>query len=325
MAVQRAAQYFVGVDVGGTKILAGLFNRSLKLLGTVKLKTKANRGGDAVLDRIERAIRELLTEQSIRLTQVCAIGVGVPGIVHQGRVFGATNIGWEDVPIRALLNRRLRRPVQVENDCNLFTLGIHTLELKRKPRTMVGVFLGTGFGGGIIINNKLYTGFNRSAGEFGQMVISKGGLKTGTGIRGSLESLASRTGIVRRLRKAVLEGGETMLQEELGAQLKGVRSRHLRQAITARDPLVRRVVRSVAEDTGLGVAAIVSAFGPEYVVMGGGVIEALHGTMLPIVRKTVEAHVLPGTLDGVQIVTSALGDDGGISGAAVLARDGVAK
>ena len=88
---------------------------------------------------------------------------------------------------------------------------------------------------------------------------------------------------------------------------------------------MRRVVRSVAEDTGLGVAAIVSAFGPEYVVMGGGVIEALHGTMLPIIRKTVETHVLPGTLDGVQIVTSALGDDGGISGAAVLARDGVAK
>ena len=127
MTVQRVAQYFVGVDVGGTKILAGLFSRSLKLLGTVKLKTKANRGGDAVLDRIERAIRELLTEHSICLTQVRAIGVGVPGIVHQSRVFGATNIGWEDVPIRALLNRRLRRPVQVENDCNLFTLGIHTL------------------------------------------------------------------------------------------------------------------------------------------------------------------------------------------------------
>ena len=113
----------------------------------------------------------------------------------------------------------------VDNDCNLFTLGIHRVELKGKPQNMVGAFLGTGFGGGVILNGELFRGHNYAAGEFGQMTIDKNGLKTAHSFRGSLESLASRTGIVRHLRKAVLEGEETMLLDELGQHLTGVRSR----------------------------------------------------------------------------------------------------
>tara|TARA_Y100001934_G_scaffold243103_1_gene299378 strand:+ start:536 stop:1534 length:999 start_codon:yes stop_codon:yes gene_type:complete len=322
MAATRGGSFFVGVDVGGTKILSGLFDRSLNLVAKRKIKTKASKGGDVVLERVELVVRELLKGQGVRLKQVESIGLGVPGVVKRGRVLNAYNVGWEDVPIKTVLARRLRVPVKVDNDCNLFTLGIHRVELKGKPRSMVGMFLGTGFGGGLILNGQLYRGHNFAAGEFGQMTIDKNGIKTAHSFRGSLESLASRTGIVRRLRRAVLEGETTLLQEELGAQLKGVRSRHLRQAIAARDPLVKRVVRHVAEDTGIGVAAVVSALGPEYVVLGGGVMEALQKTMLPIIRRTAEQAVLPGSMSGVKVVTSRLGDDGGICGAAVLARNG---
>ena len=323
MAVKRSAQFYVGVDVGGTKILAGLFSSSLRLSGTRKIKTKANLGKEAVIERVERVVRDLLLEQDVHLKQVRSIGLGVPGVVIKGRVINAYNIGWDDVPIKTILQRVLRIPIFVENDCNLFTLGIHRIELKGKPRTMVGCFLGTGFGGGIIIDGKLYTGYNNAAGEFGQMAIDKDGIKTAHSFRGSLESLASRTGIVRRLRRAVLEGETTLLIEELGSQLKGIRSRHLRMALAKKDPLVNRVIRNVSEDCGIGVAGLISAFGPEYVVLGGGVVEALEKTMLPIIRKTAEAHVLPGTLQGIKIVTSQLGDDGGICGAAIWARDNV--
>ena len=325
MAVKRSAQFYVGVDVGGTKILAGLFNSSLRLSGTLKIKTKANLGKEAVIERVERVVRDLLSEQDVRLKQVRSIGLGVPGVVIKGRVINAYNISWDDVPIKTILQRKLRIPVFVENDCNLFTLGIHRIELKSKPRTMVGCFLGTGFGGGIIIDGRLYTGYNNAAGEFGQMAIDKDGIKTAHSFRGSLESLASRTGIVRRLRRAVLEGETTMLIEKLGSQLKGIRSRHLRMALEEKDPLVNRVIRNVSEDCGIGVAGLISAFGPEYVVLGGGVVEALEKTMLPIIRKTAEAHVLPGTLQGIKIVTSQLGDDGGICGAAVWAMDNVKR
>ena len=112
-----------------------------------------------------------------------------------------------------------------------------------------------------------------------------------------------------------------MLQEELGPHLTGVRSRHLRIALADRDPLAKRIVKQAAEDTGIGVAAIISAIGPEYVMINGGVIEALHKAMLPVIRKTAAAHVLPGTMDGIKIEVSKLGDDGGIHGAAILARE----
>ena len=321
MAGPRKGRYYLGIDVGGTKILAGLFDRSINLLAKWKIKTKADRGGDVVIDRIARAARELVEDQGLRMADIRAIGLGVPGVVIKGRVYNAYNLHWNEVAIQSILRRRLRVPVFVDNDCNLFTLGIHRVELKGKPDTMAGVFLGTGFGGGLIINGQLFRGHNFAAGEFGQMTIDKNGLKTAHSFRGSLESLASRTGIVRALRKAVLEGEETMLQEELGPHLTGVRSRHLRIALAERDPLAKRIVKQAAEDTGIGVAAIISAIGPEYVMINGGVIEALHKAMLPVIRKTVAAHVLPGTMDGIKIEVSKLGDDGGIHGAAIFASE----
>jgi len=321
MAVKRRGQYYLGVDVGGTKILAGLFYRSLRLLAKRKTQIQARNGGDSVVDQIELAIRELLAGENLRLNQIQAIGLGAPGMVKGGHVLNAYNIGWEDVSLKAILQRRLRRPTFIENDCKLFTLGIHRVELKGKPRTVAGVFLGTGLGGGLIIDGELYHGFNRAAGEFGQMIIDKNGVKTAHSFRGSLESLASHIVIVRQLRGAIKEGERTLLLDELGESLKGIQCHHLRKAVEQRDPLVKRIVRKVAENTGLGVAGIISAIGPEYVVLGGGVMEALHQTMMPVIRQTAASHVLPGTLNGIKILMSRLGEEGGIFGAAVLAKE----
>ena len=321
MAAKRPGQFFVGVDVGGTKILVGLFDGSLRLLAKRKTQTNARHGPEAVVDKVDLAIRELLAGENNRLNQIRAIGLGAPGMVKGGRVLHAYNIGWEDVGIGAILRRRLRVPVFVENDCNLFALGIHRVELKGKPRTMAGLFLGTGIGGGLIIDGKLYRGFNLAAGEFGQMIINKGGVRAPNSFRGSLESLASHVGVARRLRLAIKNGEQTWLQKELGNSLKGLTSDHLQMAIDLRDGLVKRIVREAAEETGLCVAGIISALGPEYVMLGGGVVETLQRTMLPVIQKTASAHVLPGTMDGVQVLLSTMGEEGGIHGAAVFARD----
>ena len=321
MAVKRTGQYFLGVDVGGTKILAGLFSRSMRLLAKRKIQTQSGRGGDAVVEQIELAIRELVASENLRLNQVRAIGLGAPGKVKGGRVLHAYNIGWEDVGIGAILRRRLSVPMFVENDCNLFALGIHRVELKGEPQTMAALFLGTGIGGGLIIDGKLYRGFNHAAGEFGQMIIDKGGIRASNSFRGSLESLASHVGIARRLRKAVKDGEQTWLQKKLGNKLNGLTSDHLRRAIERRDRLAKRIVREAANETGICVAGIISALGPEYVMLGGGVMETLQRTMLPVIQKTAAAHVLPGTMDGIRILLSTMGEEGGIYGAAVFARD----
>ena len=321
MPVKWTGQYYLGVDVGGTKILSGLFDRSMRLLAKRKTQTNARRGPEVVVDQVERAIRELAAGENLRLNQVRAIGLGAPGKVKDGRVLHAYNIGWEDVGIGAILRRRLRVPVFVENDCNLFALGIHRVELLGKPRTMVGLFLGTGIGGGLIIDGKLYRGFNLAAGEFGQMIVDKDGIRAPNSFPGSLESLASHVGITRRLRQAVKGGEQTLLQAELGKRLNGLTSDYLRMAIVRRDRLVKRIVCEAAEETGLCVAGIISALGPEYVMLGGGVVETLQRTMLPVIRKTAAAHVLPGTMEGIRILLSTMGEEGGIYGAAVFARD----
>src|SRR5215207_7805654 len=162
------AEYLVGVDLGGTKILAGIFDDSLECIGTAKVSTKAQRGVAAVVDRIERCVRDAVDEADLTMKQIAGIGVGAPGAVdfESGTVIFAPNLeGWKDVPLKRELEKHLDAPVFIENDGNIAVLGVHVAELKSKPQSVVGVFVGTGIGGGLIVNGKLYSGFNHTAGE----------------------------------------------------------------------------------------------------------------------------------------------------------------
>src|SRR2546421_5929901 len=168
------AEYVIGVDLGGTKILAGVFDSSMECVGTAKVSTKAQRGLDAVVERITRCVEDAVDEADLNLKQVAGIGIGAPGAVDfdAGVVLFAPNLeGWKDVTLKKDLEKSLGVPVFVENDANIAVLGVHLAELKSKPRTVVGIFVGTGIGGGLIINHQLYSGFNHVAGEIGHMVI----------------------------------------------------------------------------------------------------------------------------------------------------------
>ena len=188
MSVNQDAKFLVGVDVGGTKILAGLFTGRIRILRSRKIKTSAPPTPSKIVEAVAGVVRGLLADESIKASQVRAVGVGVPGFVKHGRVFQAYNIGCEDFAMGTALRRRLRVPVFVENDCNLFTLGIHRCEFGGEPRTMAGLFLGTGVGGGLILNGDLHRGINFAAGEFGQMIVDRRGDRAPNTFRGSLES-----------------------------------------------------------------------------------------------------------------------------------------
>src|SRR5664279_2499009 len=152
-------EYVVGVDLGGTKILAGVFKSSLECIGTAKLSTKSQRGVDAVVERIARCVKDAVDEADLSLKHVAGIGIGAPGAVDfaEGRVIFAPNMeGWKDVPLKKDLEKLLGVPVFVENDCNIAALGVHVAELKGKPKSLIGIFVGTGIGGGLIINGELY-------------------------------------------------------------------------------------------------------------------------------------------------------------------------
>ena len=319
---KNPSECLIGVDLGGTKILAGVFDPQLQCLGRNKMSTKAERGADAVIERIARCVEEAIDECDQSRKQVRGVGVGTPGSVdpESGRVIFAANLNWEDVPLRKELERRLDMPVFVENDCNSCMLGVYETELKAKPQHVIGLFLGTGIGGGLILNGKLYAGFRGTAGEVGHMVLEVGGPKCTCGNRGCFEALASRTAIFRKIQSAVKAGQKTVLTDLLGDELKDMRSGDLLKAIRRGDKFVEKVVEEAAEYTGIAVANLMNLFNPQVVVLGGGIIDALEDEMMAIIVETARDYAFPGAAKGVDIIATAVGDDAGILGAAVLVR-----
>ena len=313
-------QCLIGVDLGGTKILAGVFDTAFNCLGQVKISTKAHRGPDEVINRIARCVKDTVDECDLSMSQVRGVGIGAPGAVdtQEGRVIFAPNLGWENLPLKKSLEKQLEVPVFVENDCKLHTLGVFEAELKAKPKHLLGIFLGTGIGAGIIIDGKPYTGINGTAGEVGHMVIDLNGPECGCGNRGCFEALASRRAIFRTIQAAVKKGQKTLLTDMLGDDLTDLRSGDLRKAIRRGDKFVEKVIDQAAEYTGIAVGNLMNIFNPEVIVIGGGVVEQLEHEMLPIIEKVARKNALPGTSKGVQIVATRLGDDAGITGGAVL-------
>src|ERR1043166_7156714 len=319
---ETKADCFVGVDLGGTKIYAGVFTSSLECIGTVRLSTKSQRGPEPVIERIARCVKDAVDECDLEIDRVKAVGVGAPGAVdpETGRVIFAPNLQWKDVPLKKSLEKLLGVPVCVENDANICTIGVYHAEMKSKPRDLVGIFIGTGIGGGLIIDGQLYSGFNHTAGEIGHMVIDVDGPKCGCGNKGCFEALASRSAIFQHIHAAIKDGEKTILTEMLGPSLEDLRSGDLRKAIRRGDKLVDRIVAEAADYIGIAVANLINVLNPEVVVLGGGVIEALEDEMMPTIVKTAKDHAMPGTIKGVDIIASKLGDNAGITGAAVLAR-----
>ncbi len=315
--------YLVGVDLGGTKILAGVFDNSLECIGTSKVSTKAQRGLDAVVERISRVVSDAVDEADLSFKQVAGVGLGAPGAVDfaAGTVIFAPNLeGWKDVPLKKELEKQLSVPVFVENDGNIAVLGVHAAELKGKPRNVVGIFVGTGIGGGLILNGELYSGYGHTAGEIGHMVLQVDGPKCGCGNKGCFEALASRTAIFQQIKAAIKDGQKTLLTEILGEDLADLRSGDLRKAIRRGDKFVEKVIERAAEYIGIAAANLINVLNPEVVVLGGGVIDALQDEMMKVIVETANDYAMPGTMKGVEIIASKLGDDAGITGAAVLAR-----
>jgi glucokinase len=315
--------YVIGVDLGGTKILAGVFNHALECIGSAKLSTKPQRGVDKVIERIARCVGDAADEADLTLKQVAGVGIGAPGAVDfdSGTVIFAPNLeGWKDVALKKELEKQLGVPVFVENDCNIAVLGVHVAELKAKPRSVIGIFVGTGIGGGLIVNGELFSGFCHTAGEIGHMVLEISGPKCGCGNKGCFEALASRTAIFQQIKAGIKDGEKTLLTEMLGDDLEDLRSGDLRKAIRRGDKFVDRVIEGASEYIGIATANLINILNPEVVVLGGGVIEALGDEMMSVIVETAKDYAMPGTMKDVEIIASKLGDSAGITGGAVLAR-----
>jgi len=325
MKRDKAAPY-VGVDVGGTKILAALVDSSGAVLGRERCPTPRGGAPKEVLEAVLTLIEDLATASGLETTALKAVGLAVPGIVDpvKGRVVCTPNMNLSGLEVVSRMEKRLGTPVVLGNDVNLGTLGEKWLGAARTAQSVVGIFVGTGIGGGVILDGRVVEGARGAAGEIGHIVMQVGGPRCGCGNRGCLEALASRTAIERDIRQA-LDAGEKSILTRLAddGDLAVIRSRMLKKALRRRDPLVTRVLRTAGVYLGHACLTVRHLLDPETIVLGGGVMEACGDFLMPIVSDIVASDSLPGAKRGGQVLLSALGDDAVALGAVALAQQHV--
>ncbi len=320
---KKTAEYVVGVDLGGTKILSAVIDDRYRILSRAKKNTRPERGVDVVVERVAACIGEALDERGLTCGDIKAIGIGAPGMCDPkaGAVLFAPNLAWRNEPLGRMLSKYFGVPVFVENDVNVRTLGVYHLELlksKPVPRSVVGIFVGAG----IIINGELFRGRNFTAGEIGHMALSaEDGPKCGCGNRGCFEAFAGRLGLVRRISAEMKnEKGDTPLHRLLAEEKDHkIKSNHIAKALHERDPIVTKAVNGVAEHLGVAIVNVMHLLNPDAIVLGGGVMQSFGDYVMPRVKKTVKRRGIPVCCDGVQLVGTKLGDDAGILGASVVA------
>jgi glucokinase len=314
----------VGVDLGGTKVLAGVVNGDGQVLSHSKHKTRALKGRpDALLDLIAEAVRGACAEASVDLGSVSAVGMGVPGTLTADRsgVMVAPNLGWSNVPVRDDLARRLDGArVGLENDVRSAALAEHVLGAGAGYSSMLAIFVGTGIGGGYIEHGKIVHGSRGGAAEFGQMVIQAGKGRCSCGNKGHLEALAARPALARYMARKVKRGAKSSLAGAHKGDLTLLTSGEIEGAIAAGDELAIRAAERSATYVGLALGSLVNAFDPDLVVLGGGVVAAIGQRYVDWAAVAARPHILNQDARSLPIVAAKLGDDAGLLGAALAAR-----
>jgi glucokinase len=309
------AGYWLGVDLGGTKILSGLFDEDMKLLARSKQPTSSDRSPSAIFGRVVLGIEAVIREANVDLHQIRGMGIGIPGQIEIGStlVKFAPNLDWRDVDLKPLLPAAWRWPLVVENDVRMGTYGEFAHGAARGTRNVLGIFVGTGIGGGLILNGELYKGFNGHAGEIGHTILH---WRQGT----SLESIAGRKYMMKRAKTILDDAPKRVRKEWKGVELESVRSSQLADYYQKDDPVAVQLIDDAARALGAGIGSAVNFLSPEIVVIGGGVTESLGDTFIERIWEIAQRYTLPGAAKGVRCVAAALGDDAGIVGCAAFAR-----
>ncbi|KOS03764.1 ROK family glucokinase [Paenibacillus polymyxa] len=307
---------YVGVDLGGTAIKVGICNENGQLLHTYEGPTETDKGVDVVIGNIEKYVRHIVEQSPYEWDQLKGVGAGVAGFtnVRDGIIVLAPNIGFRDVPIRALLENRIGKPVKIDNDANVAALGEAWAGAGKGIENCVCYTLGTGVGGGIIINGKIYQGSSGMAGEIGHISVVPDleAIQCGCGKMGCLETVSSATGIIRMAKDAVERGDRTSLALE-----DQIAAKEVFDAAKAGDEVALRIVNRAAFYLGKSMAAVAAVLNPELFIIGGGVSKA--GDFLFEEMRRVYTKLAPEPLQkGVYIVPAVLGNDAGIVGAAGL-------
>ena len=312
--------YRIGVDLGGTNIATGVIDENYKIIGRGKVKTRAPRPAEAIFDSIKEAVDMAVVNAGISYDEITSVGVGTPGSVNKdtGAIEFSNNLKFHNVPAKAMLEERLKKPVYLENDANAAALGEAVAGSGHGVKNFVAVTLGTGVGSGIIIDGKIYRGSNFCGGEMGHMVINVDGIPCNCGRKGCWEKYASATALVSQAVEAMQGDKASLLWQTCDGDLNKVDGKSIFDAVDLGDETAKAVVDRYLYYVSVGIANVVNALQPETVCVGGGISGQGEKILQPI-RDMVKAERYSVYAENqANIVPALLGNDAGIIGAALL-------
>ncbi len=321
MPVRRGKHPVVAVDIGGTKILAAAISAQGEIVAREYVATCAEGGPKTVTSKILAAIDQVICGANIPCSQVGAVVLAIAGAldVKRGLVTVSPNLaGWQDVPLADIIHSATGLSTLLINDANAAALGEHLFGAGRGTRNMIFITVSTGIGGGLILEDRLYTGASGAAGEVGHMTIEVNGPPCNCGNKGCLEALASGGAIAREAVKHLRQGERSLLSNLVEGDWEKITAQTVHLAAQQGDPLSLEIIHRAAIFLGVGLANLVNIFNPEKIVVGGGVAR-MGDMLLEPARKVVAERAFPLLVQAASIVSSQLGDNAGVMGAAAFA------
>lgn len=318
-------KYYIGCDLGGTNLRAGLVNiESGEISNLTSVDTLAREGHDAVMVRMVELFRHVLDATGIGIDQLGGIGIGVPGVLdlEKGETLFLPNLPgtWPHVPLRDTISQVMGVPVALLNDARSITYGEWRFGAGRGVDTMACFTLGTGVGGGLVINNRLHLNLGGTAGELGHQTIEPNGLMCGCGNRGCLEAYASASALTTLAFKAVTQGLTTIIGKMVDYDLNQINPKLVYQAALQGDEIAIGIFKEIGYRLGLAIGNIIVSVGPRKVVIAGGVAKAGEFILEPI-RQTLKERVYVTRMDEVEIVQAQLGNNSGVMGVAMYTAE----
>ena len=313
-------KYYIGIDLGGTNIVAGVVNEAYEIIASAKCKTNCPRPADEILQDMANMALEAAANAGISMEEVEWVGVGSPGCIDAdaGVVLFANNLDFYNVPMRAKLEELLNKKIYIGNDANAAAYGEFMAGAAKGSKSMIAITLGTGVGGGIIIDSKIYTGFNYAGAELGHMTLVAGGRPCNCGRKGCFEAYASATALIAFTKEAMEAHKDSKMWELCGGDLDKVSGRTAFEAMRAGDAAAKEVTDKYIYYFAEGIASIVNIFQPEVLCVGGGISKE-GDILLDPVRHLLETECYSRFCrESTKIVTAQLGNDAGVIGAALL-------
>ena len=313
--------YNIGIDLGGTNIKVGVVDDNFQIIGKSNIKTNLPRPAEEIADSIAEGVKLACADAGISVDEIESIGIGTPGVADRntGVVLYSCNLGFNNTNIGGLLKERLGKDVFVENDANVAAYGEVINGAGKGYQNVVVITLGTGVGGGIIIDGQIYTGFNFCGGELGHSVIEYNGRQCGCGRKGCFEAYSSATALINATKRAMEENKDSAMWEIAGS-VENVDGKTAFDAMRKNDATGKAVVEEYLNYLGCGLVNVVNTFQPEMLLIGGGICKEGEYLTKPLEEYIARESYCINPEKSTKLGIAKLGNDAGIVGAANLYR-----